>query len=105
MFFYFCGDKNKTIYSFKDRRSYRYIDGKSNPKSSCYLPKEAFQTATTDRGKEFDCSKNIEDELGVPVYFAAAYSPCNKASNEKSNGLLRKFFPKKANHLPFVKKI
>lgn len=59
------------------------------------LPIGAFKTATTDRGKEFACAKIIESELGVPVYFADAYSPWQRGSNENSNGLLREFFPKK----------
>lgn len=59
------------------------------------LPTKAFQTATVDRGKEFSCFKTIEADLGIPVYFADAYSSWQRGSNENSNGLLREFFPKK----------
>lgn len=59
------------------------------------LPVGAFKTATTDRGKEFACAKNIESELGISVYFADAHSPWQIGSNENANGLLREFFSKK----------
>ena len=32
------------------------------------LPKNAFKTATVDRGKEFACYKNIENELVCPCF-------------------------------------
>lgn len=58
------------------------------------LPKEAFQTFTSDRGKEFACYPLVED-LGIPFYFADAYSSWQRGSNENANGLLREYFPKK----------
>ena len=61
------------------------------------LPKEAIQTATTDRGKEFSCYNVLEKELNIQVYFADAYSSWQRGSNENGNGLLREFFPKKTN--------
>lgn len=39
------------------------------------LPIGAFQTATTNRSKKIACTKKIESELEIPVYFADAYSP------------------------------
>lgn len=59
------------------------------------LPKGAIISATSDRGKEFACYKNIEEELQFPMYFADAYCPWQRGSNENSNGLLREFYPKK----------
>lgn len=53
------------------------------------------KTFTVDRGKEFGCYKQVETELGIPVYFADAYAAWQRGSNENSNGLLREFFPKK----------
>lgn len=59
------------------------------------LPKEAFLTATCDRGKEFACYKDIEASYeGVKIYFAHAFRAGERGSNENSNGLLREFFPK-----------
>lgn len=59
------------------------------------LPKGVFKTGTTDRGKEFSCSNKVYAELGLPLYFADAYSSWQRGSNENSNGLLREFYPKK----------
>ena len=61
------------------------------------LPKNAFKTATVDRGKEFACYKNIENDIGLPLFFADPYSSWQRGSNENSNGLLREFYPKKTN--------
>ncbi|WP_371816401.1 IS30 family transposase [Exiguobacterium sp. s102] len=53
-----------------------------------------FQTATTDRGKEFSCHERIRDTLGLPMYFADPYSSWQCGSNENTNSLLREFFLK-----------
>lgn len=60
-----------------------------------FFPKSTFKSFTVDRGKEFSCYKEIEEELGVSVYFADPYSSWQRGSNENANGLLREFFPKK----------
>ncbi|MNI60039.1 Integrase core domain protein [compost metagenome] len=57
-------------------------------------PARAFQTATTDRGKEFACYLSLEATHGLEVYFADPYSSWQRGSNENANGLLREFFPK-----------
>jgi IS30 family transposase len=57
-------------------------------------PQRVFQTATTDRGKEFGCFKAIENIHNIEVYFADPYSSWQRGSNENANGLLREFFPK-----------
>ncbi|WP_034551440.1 IS30 family transposase [Carnobacterium funditum] len=66
-------------------------------KLNTLLPEAAFQSFTTDRGKEFSCYPIIEEELKIPVYFADPYSSWQRGSNENSNGLLREFFPKRTN--------
>jgi len=58
------------------------------------FPEGTFETATTDRGKEFSGHERIQASLGVPVYFADPYSSWQRGSNENANGLLREFFPK-----------
>jgi len=57
-------------------------------------PKEALKTFTSDRGKEFACYPLVEN-LGIPFFFADAYSSWQRGRNENSNGLLREYFPKK----------
>jgi len=58
------------------------------------FPEGTFETATTDRGKEFSGHERIQASLGVPMYFADPYSSWQRGSNENANGLLREFFPK-----------
>ena len=59
------------------------------------LPQGAFKTGTTDRGKEFACATQMQEQLGLTLYFADAYSSWQRGSNENANGLLREFYPKK----------
>jgi IS30 family transposase len=59
------------------------------------LPSGSFKSATTDRGKEFSCYKNIENNYPINIYFADAYCAWQRGTNENSNGLLREFYPKK----------
>ena len=55
------------------------------------LPSE---TITLDRGSEFALFRDIEQELDINIYFADAYSPWQRGSNENINRLLRQFYPK-----------
>jgi IS30 family transposase len=57
-------------------------------------PQATFQSATTDRGKEFACYTALENVHTIKVYFADPYSSWQRGSNENGNGLLREFFPK-----------
>lgn len=54
------------------------------------------RTITSDRGSEFSRHEEIEKVLGIKFYFAKAYSPWQRPTNENTNGLLREFFPKKS---------
>ncbi|WED54667.1 IS30 family transposase [Exiguobacterium profundum] len=58
------------------------------------FPDGTFETAMTDRGKEFSGHESIQASLGVPMYFADPYASWQRGSNENANGLLREFFPK-----------
>lgn len=54
------------------------------------------RSVTFDQGTEFAESKQMEDELGVGVYFAHPHSPWERPTNENINGLIRQFIPKKS---------
>ena len=54
------------------------------------LPKQARKSTTVDNGKEFTRHKEFE----LPVYFADPYSSWQRGTNENSNGLLRRYYPK-----------
>ena len=56
------------------------------------------QTMTFDNGTEFYYYNMLVQKLGVKVYFADAYSPWQRDSNENTNGLLRQYFLKIVNY-------
>ncbi|MET3557719.1 IS30 family transposase [Streptococcus rupicaprae] len=58
------------------------------------FPKKAFQTFTSDRGKEFACYPEGEDK-GIPFYFADVYSSWQRGRNENTNGLLGDIFQRR----------
>lgn len=59
-----------------------------------HIPKTLRHTLTLDNGKEFARFKEIEKNTGLAVYFADPYSAWQRGTNENTNGLLRRYFPK-----------
>lgn len=59
------------------------------------LPKILRKTITRDRGSENLGYAALEKELGIRCFFAHAYHSWERGSNENTNGLIRRFFPKK----------
>lgn len=59
------------------------------------LPQTVLKTLTRDRGKENLRWQNIEEVLGLKVFFAHPYCSGERGTNENTNGLIRRFFPKK----------
>lgn len=65
---------------------------------SC-LPPHLRQTITPDRGSEFSYWDMTEKEVpGLLFYFAHARAPWERGTNEHTNGLLRRYFPKRDKH-------
>jgi IS30 family transposase len=58
------------------------------------IPAAKRKTLTCDNGTEFASFRRIERDLGVSVYFADPYSAWQRGTNENTNGLLRRYFPK-----------
>ena len=58
------------------------------------VPKKMRQTLTLDNGKEFARFKEIQKATGLTIYFADPYSAWQRGTNENTNGLLRRYFPK-----------
>lgn len=53
------------------------------------------RTITYDRGSEFAWWDETEKELvGTKIYFAHPHRPWERGTNERTNGLLRRYFPK-----------
>lgn len=89
-----------------ERRSGLTLFGKTNDGTaeSCdvvlaeklsVLPGAVLKTLTRDRGSENMRWREIEKMLGCSVFFAHAYASYERGTNENTNGLIRRFFPKK----------
>ena len=61
------------------------------------FPPKLVKIITCDRGTEFVNRANIEIRLHCDVYFADPYCAWQKGTNENTNRLLRKFYPKGRN--------
>jgi IS30 family transposase len=59
------------------------------------IPIEFRKTLTRDRGTENLGYRNIEEKLELFCFFAHPYCSHERGSNENTNGLLRRYFPKK----------
>ena len=52
------------------------------------------KSLTLDNGTEFHGFKELEEELGIEVYFAQPYHSWERGTNENTNGLIRQYLPK-----------
>lgn len=55
---------------------------------------EVFKSITGDNGSEFADLSTLESETGTKVYFTHPYCSFEKGTNERHNGLIRRFIPK-----------
>lgn len=55
---------------------------------------QVFKTITGDNGSEFADLAKLETETSTKVYFTHPYSSFEKGTNERHNGLIRRFIPK-----------
>ena len=58
------------------------------------VPRSLRLSMTYDQSKEMVKHAEITQKTGIAVYFADPYSPCQRGSNENTNGLLRQYLPK-----------
>lgn len=52
------------------------------------------KSLTLDNGTEFHGFKELEQKLGISVYFAQPYHSWERGTNENTNGLIRQYLPK-----------
>jgi len=60
------------------------------------LPAELRRTLTWDQGKEMAEHVRFSTDTNMVVYFCDPHSPWQRGSSENTNGLLRQYFPAKA---------
>ena len=58
------------------------------------LPQYIRKTMTYDNGLEMANHKWLANKTGMEIYFANPYSSWERGTNENTNGLIRRFFPK-----------
>jgi len=56
--------------------------------------KNLTKTMTYDNGVEMAQHKELTEQTGVTVYFAHPYASWERGTNENTNGLIRRYFPK-----------
>ena len=56
---------------------------------------QVFKTITGDNGSEFADLSKLEDGSNTKVYFTHPYSSFEKGTNERHNGLIHRFIPKR----------
>jgi IS30 family transposase len=61
------------------------------------LPPAARVSTTCDNGPEHAKWADLKRRLGVQTYFAAPYHSWERGSNERANGLIRRYWPKRTN--------
>ena len=59
------------------------------------VPPPLRKTLTWDQGRELTRWERIEHRIGTPVFFCAPHSPWQKPLVENTNGLLRRWLPKR----------
>ncbi len=60
------------------------------------VPCTARRTLTLDNGKEFALHESVAQENGLDVYFAHPYHSWERGTNENTNGLIRRIYPKQS---------
>jgi len=61
------------------------------------LPTVFRKSLTYDNGVEMSAHKTFTSMTKMPVFFTHPYSSWERGTNENTNGLIRRFFPKKTN--------
>jgi IS30 family transposase len=104
-------NENKHILTLTDRRTRKefaiYVYSKKSMEiftKILYLiqikiGKKNVETITFDNGIEFSSVQALESQCNIETYFADPYSSWQRGTNERHNGLLRRFFPKGSSFL------
>lgn len=77
---------------------------KAFAKETKKLPAQMKLSLTYDRGTEMSQHELFTKETKIQVYFADPYSPWQRGTNENTNGLIRRYFPKRTDFSKITRK-
>jgi IS30 family transposase len=63
------------------------------------IPVQYRRILTLDNGSENAQHEQLSTKLGIKIYFAKPYASWERGTNENTNGLIRRYFPKGTNFL------
>ncbi len=86
--------KTRFVYIVKLKNRKSETVTKAFKKSLAKLNTNLKKTMTYDNGMEMANHKWFTKETGMQVYFAHPYSSWERGTNENTNGLIRRYFPK-----------
>ena len=88
----------KSRYSRIRRVAKLQVDHTSKATAEALRPLgDVSRTITNDNGSEFQRDHELEERLGIPVFYCDPSAPWQRGSVENLNGLLRQFVPKGTN--------
>jgi len=89
--------ERKTRYTYivklKDRKSETVTTAFGKPLNK--MDSQFRKTMTYDNGMEMANHKSFTQNTGMPVFFAHPFSSWERGTNENTNGLIRRYLPKK----------
>ena len=86
--------KTRFVYIIPVKSKHTKIVTKAIATTMKKLNPEFRKTMTHDNGTEMANHKWLTNKTGMEVYFANPYSSWERGTNENTNGLIRRFFPK-----------
>ena len=90
--------ERKTLFTLTGKVNSKHAEPVRERISSLFaqVPSQARKTLTLDNGKEFALHEAMSRDTGIDVYFAHPYHSWERGTNENTNGLIRRLYPKKS---------
>ena len=96
--------KTRFVYIIPVQSKHTKIVTKAIATTMKKLNPEFRKTMTHDNGTEMANHKWLTNKTGMEIYFANPYSSWERGTNENTNGLIRRFFPKGTDFSTITKK-
>ena len=86
--------KTRFVYIIPIKSRHSKVVTKAIARTMKTLDPEFRKSMTHDNGIEMANHKWLSENIGIDIYFAHPYSSWERGTNENTNGLIRRFFPK-----------